>query len=169
VSIDIEGYAFQIFGVNLMRIPGIGDSALLKLVGELGHDFTDKFDSYKEFCCWANVTPNNKISGGKLLSSKIPKRKNQVGLILRSSANSLKANKSPLGYYFRRIQAKTGYIPAIISTANKLGRIIYTMVKNKVEFDESFISINEEERLKKKLIRTQKELEKIQNQLDKCA
>ncbi|KAA6304377.1 hypothetical protein EZS27_033085, partial [termite gut metagenome] len=31
------------------------------------------------------------------------------------------------------------------------------------------ISINEEERLKRKLMRTQKELEKIQNQLNKCA
>ena len=138
-------------------------------MGELGHDFTDKFNSYKEFCCWANITPNNKISGGKLLSSKVPKRKNHVGLILRSSANSLKANKTPLGYYFRRIQAKSGYIPAIIATANKLGRIRYTMVKSKTEFDESFISVNEEERLKRKLIKTQKELEKIQNQLKNCA
>jgi transposase len=169
VSIDIENYAFKMWGVNLMQIPGISDAALLRLIAELGHDFIDKFESYKAFCCWANVAPNNKISGGKLLSSKIPKRKNPVGQILRSSANSLKANKSPLGFYFRRIQAKSGYIPAIIATANKLGRIIYTMVKTKTEFNESFISINEEKRLKNKLIKTQKELEKIQNQLNRCA
>ena len=124
VSIDIENYAFQIWGTNLMRIPGISDAALLRLIAELGHDFTDKFESYKAFCCWANIAPNNKISGGKILSSKIPKRKNPVGQILRSSANSLKANKTPLGFYFRRIQAKSGYIPAISATANKLGRII---------------------------------------------
>jgi hypothetical protein len=74
-----------------------------------------------------------------------------------------------LGFYFRRIQAKSGYIPAIIATANKMARIIYTMVKSKTEFDESLSSINEEERLKRKLMRTQKELEKIQNQLNKCA
>jgi hypothetical protein len=169
VSIDIENYAFQIWGVNLMRIPGISDAALLRLIAELGHDFTDKFESYKAFCCWANVTPNNKISGGKLLSSKIPKRKNPVGQILRSSENALKASKTPLGFYFRRIQAKSGYIPAIIATANKLGRIIYTMVKTKTEFNESFISINEEDRLKRKLMRTQKELEKIQKQISLCA
>jgi len=169
ISIDIEEYAYKLWGVNLMHIPGISDAALLRLVGELGHDFTDKFNSCKEFCCWANVTPNNKISGGKLLSSKVPKRKNQVGLILRASANSLKANKTPLRCYFRRMQAKSGYISAIIATANKLGRIIYTMVKSKTEFDESFISINEEERLRRKLIKTQKELEKMQNKLNRCA
>ena len=126
ISIDIEGYAYKVFGINLMCIPGISEGAVLRLVGELGHNFTDKFDSYKEFCCWANITPNNKISGGKILSSKVPKRKNQVGLILRSSANSLKASNTPLGFYFRRIQAKSGYIPAIIATANKLGRILYS-------------------------------------------
>ena len=169
VSIDIENYASQLFGVNLMRIPGISDSALLRLVGELGHDFTDKFNSYKEFCCWCNVTPNNKISGGKLLSSKIPKRKNPVGQILRISANTLKANKSPLGFYFRRIQAKSGYIPAIIATANKIGRILYTMVKNNVEFDESHFSVNEELILKRKLLKTQQALERIKNQINKCA
>jgi hypothetical protein len=75
VTIDIEKYACRLWGVNLMRILSISEGALLRLTGELGHDFTDKFDSYKEFCCWCNLTPNNKISGGKLLSSKIPKRK----------------------------------------------------------------------------------------------
>ena len=152
-----------------MQIPGISDSALLRLMGKLGHDFTDKFESYKQFCCWCNLTPNNKISGGKLLSSKIPKRKNPVGQILRSSANSLKSSKTPLGYYFRRIQAKSGYLPAIIATANKLGRILYTMVKNKVEFDESFTQTNEVDILKKKSMRTQKTLEKLQNQINKYA
>jgi transposase len=169
VSINIEDYAFKLFGVNLMRIQGVSEACLLRLVGELGHDFADKFNSYKEFCCWANVAPNNKISGGKLLSSKIPKRKNPVGLILRAAANSLKASKTPLGFYFRKVQAKTGYIPAIIATANKMGRIIYTIVKTQSEFNESVISINEEERLKRKLIRTQRELEKIQKQLKDCA
>ena len=103
------------------------------------------------------------------MSSKIPKGKNQVGSILRSSANALKGNKSPLGEYFRKIQARNGYIPAIVTTANKLSRIMYTLVKNKIEFRETFISIDEQERLKRKLIRTQKELERIQNQINRCA
>ena len=163
--LTLKTVLFKSGGVTLMRIPGICDAALLRLIAELGHDFTDKFESCKSFCCWTNIAPDNKISGGKRLSSKIPKRKNPVGQILCSSANPLKANKTPLGFYFRRIQAKSGYIPAIIATANKLGRIIYTEVKTKTEFDESFICMNEEERLKRKLIKTQKELEKIQNQL----
>ena len=169
VTIDIEKYAFQMWGVNLMRIHGISDGTLLRLTGELGHDFTDKFATYKEFCCWCNLTPNNKISGGKLLSSKIPKRKNAVGQILRSSANSLKASKTPLGFYFRRIQSKNGHMAAIVATANKLARIIYVMVKTKSEFDESNVKLTEEEMLKKKLLYAQRALERIQKQLNRAA
>lgn len=169
VTIDIEKYACQLWGVNLMRIPGISDAALLRLTGELGHDFINKFQTYKEFCCWCNLTPNNKISGGKLLSSKLPKRKNPVGQILRSSANTLYASKTPLGFYFRRIQSKNGHQAAIVATANKLARIIYVMVKTKSEFDESHAKLTEEEMLKKKLLSAQRALDKIRKQLNMAA
>jgi transposase len=152
-----------------MRVPGISDAAMLRLIGELGHDFTEKFETYKHFACWCNLCPNNKISGGKLLSSKVPKRKNPVGLVLRQAANSLKASKTPLGFYFRRIQAKKGYLAAIVATANKIARIIYTLVKTKTEFDDSYAKITEEEILKKKLIITQRKLKKIQEQILKAA
>jgi transposase len=169
ISIDIEQYAHKFWGVNVMCIKGVSDSTMLRLLGELGHDFATKFESYKEFCCWANVTPNNKISGGKILSSKIPKRKNPVGQILRQAANSLKCSKTPLGFYFRKIQAKSGYIPAIIATANKIGRIIYTMVKYQIEYDEGKGKEKQTEILKKKLEKNRKEFDKLLQQLKNCA
>ena len=169
VTIDVEKIAFQMWGVNLMLIPGISDAAMLRLIGELGHDFTEKFETYKQFSRWCNLCPNNKISGGKLLSSKIPKRKNPVGLILRQAANSLKFSKTPLGFYFRRMQSKNGYLAAIVATANKLARIIYTIVKTKTEYDDSFDKITEEDILKKKLINAQRALERIQKQIKKAA
>jgi transposase len=165
VNFDVEKMAFDVFGVNLMRVPGISDTAVMKLMGELGADFTEKFETYKQFCRWCNLTPNNKISGGKILSSKIPKRKNPVGQILRQSANSLKASKTPLGFYFRRIQSKHGYLPAIVATANKIARIIFIMVKNKTEFNDNFTQITEKEILEKKISATKKALEKLNNLL----
>ena len=168
ISIDIEQYAFELWGVNLMKIPGIKKGSLFRLVGELGHDFVSKFDSYKNFCNWANLVPNNKISGGKLLSSKVPKRKNPVGQILRVAANSLQNEKTSLGIYFRKIQARKGRQAAIVATANKMGRIIYTMVKHKIEFDASKGQEKQVEILKKKLKRTQRELQKLQKQISSC-
>ncbi len=80
---DTEKYCFQILGVNITRIPGISGLTAFKFVSEVGADFTRKFPTGDKFCCWMNVVPNNKKSGGKLLSSKVPKRKNYAGQILR--------------------------------------------------------------------------------------
>ncbi|KAA6325038.1 hypothetical protein EZS27_025703 [termite gut metagenome] len=54
---------------------------------------------------------------------------------------------------------------AVVATANKLARIIYVMAKEKREFEESYMSFNEEDMLKKRLEATQKALIKIQKQL----
>jgi hypothetical protein len=81
----------------------------------------------------------------------------------------LKAGKTPLGFYFRRIQSKNGYLPAIVATANKLARIIYVMVKTEQEFDESHAKLTEEDMLKKKLIAAQSALDRIQKQLNSVA
>jgi transposase len=169
ISIDIEQYAHEFWGVNLMRIPGIGKGSLFRLLGELGHDFTDKFESYKHFCNWANLVPNNKISGGNLLSSKVPKRKNPVGQTLRVAANSLMNEKSPMGNYFRKIRSRKGHNQAIVATANKIGKIIYSMVKNQTQYDESLVQEDKTKILKMKLKRTQRELERLQKQLSECA
>ena len=149
-----------------MHIPGINKGSLLKLIGELGHDFISKFETFKEFCNWANLAPNNKISGGKKISSKVPKRKNPVGQILRVAANSLQNEKSSLGIYFRKMQARKGRQPAIVATA--MGRVIYTMVKEQVEYNASLGQDKQVDILKKKLKRTQKELEKLQKQISDC-
>ena len=151
-----------------MNIPGIKKGSLFRFVSELGHDFVSKFNSSKEFCNWANLVPNNKISGGKLLSSKVPKRKNPVGQILRVAANSLMNEKSYVGAYFRKIQSRSGHQAAIVATANKLGRIMYTMVKNKTEYNGSLGLDKQEKILKNKIKRTQKELTKLQTQLKDC-
>lgn len=89
------------------------------LMGEHGSGFTEKFTSAKSFCKWCNLVPNNKISGGKLLSSKVPKQKNRVGQVFRLCANSVKSVKTGLGIYFRRQKSKGGHLQAIVATANK--------------------------------------------------
>jgi transposase len=166
LSFDIESIGSQIFGVNLMRIPGIGEGSLLKLIGEFGHDFTEKFDNDKKFSRWANVVPKNKITGGKKISSKVSKHKSHVGQVLREAANSAGASKTPLGDYYRRIRSRKGPMSAIVATANKMSKIIYIMVKTQTEYDEKRIRTNEPDILKKKLKYLQQYVNKIQEQID---
>ena len=133
VAFNLEHYGYAIWGVNAMRIPGMSSGSLLQLIGELGHDFVEKFDTPAKFCKWCNLVPNNKISGGKLISSRVSKRKNPVGQVFRLCANTLKDAKNSLGIYFRRIRSRSGHMQAIIASAHKMARIFYTMVKNKSE------------------------------------
>ena len=109
----------------------------IKLISELGRNFTEKFPTVKHFCSWLNLTPNNRISGGKILSSKVPKRKNFAGQSFRVAANTLSRSKGYLGDYFRRMKSKLGYNQAIIAVAHKLARIIYKMVQMGIEYDET--------------------------------
>lgn len=165
VAFNLEHYGYAIWGVNAMRIPGMSSGSLLQLIGELGHDFFEKFDTPAKFCKWCNLVPNNKISGGKLISSRVSKRKNPVGQVFRLCANTLKDAKNSLGIYFRRIRSRSGHMQAIIATAHKMARIFYTMVKNKSEYDETNVGIDEQELLLKKIERAKITLARLNAKL----
>lgn len=169
VGFDVEKYAFGVWGVNMMAIPGMSAGSMLQLIGELGSDFTRKFDTPDKFCKWCNLVPNNKISGGKLISSRIPKRKNPTGQIFRLCANTVAKSKDPLGCFFRRIKSKSGHMQAIVATAHKLATIFFVMARDKVEFDQSKVGASEEEILKKKLARLKRELLSVNAELSKSA
>ena len=141
-KMDIENFAYQLWGVNVFEIPGLKDTAVMHLIGELGHDFIDKFESAEKFSSWCNLAPNNKISGGKILSSKIMKRKNPVGQIFRTAAAPLARDKGEMGNYYRRMKAKSGALQANVATAHKMAKIFYTMVKNKVAYYASKVGLN---------------------------
>lgn len=169
VGFDIEQYAYDLWGVNAMMIPAMSKNSLLRLVAELGGDFTDKFADARHFASWANLVPDNKISGGQLLSSKVPKRKNPVGLVFRQCANALNRAKNPLGDYFRHIKARSGYLQAMVATGKKLAIIFYTMVKNKREYDESVYSSHRKKQLSRRIERLQATILRLQNESARCA
>ena len=161
VTFDVERYGDAVWGVNAMTIPGMSAGSLLQLIGELGHNFVEKFETPEKFCKWCNIVPNNKISGGKLISSRVPKRKNPVGQVFRLCANTLKDAKNTMGYYFRRIRSRAGHMQAVVATAHKMARIFYVMIKNKCAFDETKVGLDEKELLRKKIERTQRALDRL--------
>ncbi|UZR97728.1 hypothetical protein [Chondrinema litorale] len=96
------------------------------------------------------MAPNNKISGGKVLSSRTQKGKNQLSIALRRAANAIGNSKNhPLKKFFSRIAYKKGRGSAITATARKLAVIIYRMLFYKEEFKPSLHENEERERLKK--------------------
>lgn len=168
IGFDVEKAAYELWGVNVMRIPGMSRGSLMRLLGELGADFTDKFPTVKHFVSWANLVPNNKISGGALLSSKVPKKKNPVGIVFRQAANTLKAAKCPLGDYFRHMRAKGGYLQAMVATGKKLATIFYTMIQCKIEYDEDVYRKHRKTELQNKVLFLQKRLQRMELELVNC-
>lgn len=169
LSFDIEQYAFGLWGVNVMRIPSMGKNAVMRLVAELGADFTEKFPDARHFAAWANLVPNNKISGGKLLSSHVPKRNNPVGQVFRQCANSLFKSKEPLGDYFRHIKARSGHKQAMVATGKKLAVVFYTMVKEKKEYDATIYTNHRKSQLDRRIQRLQATILRLQNESARCA
>lgn len=128
--------AFQYFGgVDLLAIEGVSHATVLSIMSEIGPYGFKKFKSSKEFVSWLRLAPNNKISGGKILSSKVPKGSNRLKIALRQAANAIGNLKDThLSDFFKRIAFRKGRQAAVSATARKLGVIIWTMITKRVPY-----------------------------------
>lgn len=111
-------------GVDLTQIDGLTPYTALTLLAEIGTDMT-RWPTAKHFTSWLTLAPHNKISGGRLLSSRTPRSANRAAGILRMTAMSLGRTHTALGAFYRRLAARTGKPQAITATARKLAILIY--------------------------------------------
>ena len=141
-SADWQQQYARLMGTDLGAIQGISTQAMHVIYSELGGDVSD-FPSEKHFCSWLGVSPNNRISGQKVLSSRTSHCANRVAHALRMGANTLHRSQSQLGFYFRRMKARLGTPMAVTATAHKLARIVYCMLRTRKPFDETMFARNE--------------------------
>ncbi len=133
VAFDVQTYLYQITGVDLTRIDGIGASTALAVISEIGTDM-GRWPSVKHFTSWLGLCPGTKVSGGKVLGSKTKPAANRAAAALRIAAVSLARSESALGAYFRRMAARVGKAQAVTATAHKLARLIYSMLRYGTEY-----------------------------------
>jgi transposase len=128
--------AFQYFGgIDLMAIEGVSHATILTLISEVGPDGFNKFPTAKHFTSWLRLAPNNKISGGRVLSRHIPKGSNRLKTALRQSANAIGNLKdTPLSDFFRRLAFRKGRQAAVSATARKLAVILWNMMIKKTPY-----------------------------------
>ncbi len=81
------------------------------------------------FASWLGLSPHNRITGGRVISSKTKVSANRAAAALRLAANALHRSDSALGAFLRRKKAHLGAPKAITATAHKLARIIYSMLR----------------------------------------
>ena len=124
----------EIAGVDVTQIFGITDTNAVEIISEIGLNM-NKWPTVKNFTAWLNLAPNNKISGGKLLSSRTAKKKNRAGQIFKMSAFAVQRSENWLAVFYHRIKSRSGAAIAITATARKIAVIFYSMLKNRTEFN----------------------------------
>lgn len=127
---DAHGYCFQMAGVDLTTIDGVGIHTVMKVVAEVGVDMSP-WRSERAFGSWLGIAPNTRKSGGRTLSSHTLPNANRAATAFRLAARALSNSKSALGAYYRRLRARIGAPKAITATAYKLARIFYRMLSTK--------------------------------------
>ena len=152
LSFDARQMLQQITGTDLTEIFGINDHTAIEILSETGLNM-EKWPTAKHFTSWLNLAPNNKISGGKLLSSKIPKKKNRAGQVFKMAAFAVQRSKNWLAVFYHRIKSKAGAAKAITATARKIAVIFYTMMCDRIMFNpismESYVQSFKERQLKR--------------------
>ena len=125
---DVRSHLYRMTGVDLTRINGVDAYTALKVIGEVGTDMT-KWPTAKHFASWLGLSPNNRVTGGRIISSRTKPSANRAAKALRLAANALYRSNSALGAFLRRKKAQLGPPKAITATAHKLARIIYAMLR----------------------------------------
>jgi transposase len=132
---DLSAQLQRICGVDLTRVIGFNVLSVLILISEIGVDMS-RWPNAKAFCAWLGLCPGNKISGGKVLSSRTARVANRAAILLRTLAPTLGRTETWLGSFHRRMKARLGPPAANTATARKLATLIYHLLKYKEEYIE---------------------------------
>jgi transposase len=95
LEVSLAGHLKRIVGVDLTTIPGLNVLAILTLISEIGTNMA-KWRNEKAFVSWMGLSPNNKISGQRVLSSRTRKVINRAATTLHLAAMVLGKTNTPL-------------------------------------------------------------------------
>ena len=141
---QIRGHGFSfnpkaliesISGHNLLSLPGLGPTTVITLISECGLDMT-RWPSEKHFVSWLGLSPQNKISGGKVLSSRTRQGATRAGSAFWMAAVPLSRTNTALGAFQRRLAARIGKSKALIATARKIAILYYKTLRYGMSFQD---------------------------------
>ncbi len=152
--LDLRTELSRITGVDFTEIDGLDVLSVTTILSEVGLR-PEAFPTVKHFTSWLGVCPNNRITGGRIKSSRTRRVVNRAATAFRVAAQSLANSKSALGGFYRRLRARLGAPKAITATAHKLARIFYTLWTTKQLYRDSGAEYYEQQ-YKERVIRNLK-------------
>jgi transposase len=125
---EVRSALYTLLGADLSQVHGFGPYTVLRLVAECGDDMT-KWPTAKHFTSWLCLAPGNKISGGRVLSSKTRRSANRASTLLRIAAVNVGRTHTALGAFYRRLASRIGKAKAVTATARKLAVLFYNSLR----------------------------------------
>jgi transposase len=135
MSFDVRPILYQLAGVDLTQIHGLGPYLALRLIGECGTDMS-RWKTAKHFTSWLTLSPGSKISGGKVLSAHTRKTTNRVAAHLRLAAVTVGRTNTALGAFYRRLAARIGKAKAVTATARKIAILFYNAMRFGLDYQD---------------------------------
>jgi transposase len=132
---DVRTPLQQLGRIDLSQIDGIGPYNALRLISEVGTDMS-RWPTERHFTSWLTLAPANRVSGGRLLSSRTRPSANRAATVLRVAAMSLGRTQTALGAFYRRLAYRIGKAKAITATARKLAILVYRSLKGDLVYDD---------------------------------
>jgi transposase len=130
---DLRGELYRITGVDLTQIDGINVQTAQVVISEVGVDMS-RWRTEGHFASWLGLSPNNEITGGKVIGHGTKKVLNRARVALRVAAQTLHHSKTALGAKYRRFRAHLGAPKAITAMAHHLACLIYRMLRFGTEY-----------------------------------
>ena len=161
---DVRTALFRVLGIDLTQVHGFGSNTALRLVGECGTDMS-RWPTAKHFTSWLTLCPGNKISGGKVLSSKSRRSSNRAAVVLRLAALNVGKTQTALGAFYRRLAARAGKAKAVTATARKLAVLFYNTLRYGMVYQDQGVAYYEEQHRKRVLKRLRQRAKEMGFQL----
>lgn len=161
---EIRKHLKRISGVDLSVVDGFGVSLAQTVIMEVGTEM-GKFPSEKHFCSWLGLAPKHEISGAKVLKNKTMKTKNRAGQAFRMAAQSVKRADCVFGSLYRRLKSRLDKAQATVATAHAIARVVYRMLKYKVEYEQISVEEYEQKYTEQQIKYMKKKAEKFGFQL----
>lgn len=151
VNFDVRPILYQLAGVDVTQIHGLGPYVALRLIAECGTDLS-RWRSAKHFTSWLTLSPGSKISGGKVLSAHTRKTSNRVVAHLRLAAVTVGRTDTALGAFYRRLSARVGKAKAVTATARKIAVLFYNAMRFGMDYKDPG-SAHYEQKYRERVIR----------------
>ncbi len=143
LAFDVRAALHGLLGCDVTQIHGLGPYLALKLVGECGTNLS-AWPNAKHFTSWLCLAPANKISGGKVLSTRTRRSDNRAAALLRLAAVTVGRTQTALGAFYRRLSARIGKAKAVTATARKIATLFYNTLRHGRDYADPGASYYEE-------------------------